>query len=453
MKKIISFLVVSVLLFSICACGSNTSNTSSANQSESTTKESTAAETKNTSSETIASSEAASEATTPTESVELKYISLTNVPTQDAYIEEYNKNNTDGIIISVEQADITELDKRILLAGQANDAYDLMMTNHSSVPQFVSAGILEPLDSYISSSGLDLSKFQDAAVKIGQVDDIQMAIPFNPDCRVIAVNKNVLDKVGIAEADYPKTMTDILAVSQKIKDTDADLYSFAGFYANNWFPVYDFGSFMLGNGGHLYTLENDKYIATADGQGVIDFVKWSQEMYSTMAKDLNINADMVREMFMQEKSAFMIITPGEFNFQDDRFKSGDAILIPFPEGTEKSGSAMGGWTISIGATSKNKELSWQFIETLCQPENMAKFAHALPANMESFNYAPFNDSKYDIFNEQFKSSEYPAPPTPVWSQVAEIFNNYFQQAITGAITAEEACQKANEEIQYELDNM
>ena len=395
----------------------------------------------------------ASAAVSPAEITELKYLHLINLSNEEKFITEYNETNPHGIKIVTEQADFAELDKRILIAAHANNAYDIILTNHSSVSQFVSLGLLEQLDSYISSSEIDLAAYQMEAVNIGRVGGVQMAIPYNPDCRVLAINTKVFAKAGLSEKDYPNNIIELLEVSRKIRDADGSLYSFAPIYFRNWFPVYDFGSFMLGNGGRLYVEENGSFKATVNSQAVIDFVKWSQELFPTMVRDFNISEEMARELFMQDKTAFLVFGPWEFEWFAERVKNGEIVLTLMPSGSIKSGSAMGGWMLSIAASSKKKEYAWQFISEVNKPENMAKFCQALPANTEAFKYPPFNDPMYAIFSEQFKTAEYPASPISIYSQIADIFHKYYLKAITGGMTAEEACGEAQNEIHRELDNI
>ena len=364
-------------------------------------------------------------------------------------VKDYNASQ-DKVEVRTTHVEFAELDKKILLSATSGGVsdYDIMMTNHSSVAMFVSAGVLEPLDDFIKNSGIDLSTYQQAAVAIGKVDGVQMAIPYNPDCRVLVYNKKMLADIGM---DVPETTNDLLKIAVELKKKN--IYAFAGDYNKKWFPIYDFGIFMLGNGGHIYELQDGKYVATADSQAVVDFVKWSKEMYQYMPHDYSIKGAMVREMVLQDKVAMMWFGPWEFKYFQEYLDQDKFGLTLVPKGSKKSGSSMGGWMLSINSKSAHKEAAKDFLAYVNTPEKMAQMAHALPADSKSFKYPPFNDPKWEIFNEQFKTAEYPAQPTAVFPVTAEIFNSYYQKALTGDMSPEEATRKANEEIQRELDNM
>jgi multiple sugar transport system substrate-binding protein len=381
--------------------------------------------------------------------VKLNYLMLGENDTvpEMSVVKAFNASRSDVEVVPV-HVEFAELDKQILLSAAGGADYDIMQTNHSSVPEFVSAGVLEPLDDFVKTSGIDLSSYQKAAVKIGTVDNVQYAIPYNPDCRVFVYNAKMLADIKMAP---PKTMDDLLKIGAALKAKN--IYAFAGEYTKNWFPIYDFGCFMLGNGGHIYELQNGKYVATANSPAVVDFVKWSKSMFQYMPKDYSIKDDMIRELLFQDKVAMMWFGPWEFQFFDKYLKSGKFALSLIPAGKAKSGSSMGGWMLGINSHSKNKELAKQFLAYVNHPQTLAKMASSLPADSKSFQYPPFNDPKYNIFMEQFKTAEYPAPPTTVYPVTAEIFNSYYQKAVTGALTPEDACNKANAEIQKQLDSM
>ncbi len=385
------------------------------------------------------------------EKIVLNYLLLTakSMWSELSVVKDYNESQNKVEVRPI-HVEFSELDKKILLSATSGGAsdYDIMMTNHSSVAMFTAAGVLEPLDDFIKNSGIDLSTYQQAAVKIGNVDGVQMAIPYNPDCRVLAYNKKMLADIGM---DVPKTTDDLLKIAAALKKNN--IYAFAGEYNKKWFPIYDFGIFMLGNGGHIYELQDGKYVATADSQAVIDFVKWSKEMYQYMPHDYSIKGGMIREMMFQDKVAMTWFGPWEFKYFQEYLDQGKFGLTLVPKGSKKSGSSMGGWMLSINSKSAHKDAAKDFLAYVNTPEKMAQMAHALPADSRSFNYPPFNDPKWEIFNEQFKTAEYPAPPTSVFPITAQIFNSYYQKAVTGKMSPEEATKKANEEIQRELDNM
>lgn len=434
--KTISGVVAVLMLLLAAGCGgktADTAQTAAATQQAEQKQDSQAQETK------------------AQEKTNVRYILLNDLKTN-----QFDKNNIaadfyskhPGVEITFEAVEFADLDKKILMAHAANDDYDIIQTNHSSVPQFVAGGVLEPLSSYIQKAGIDLSTYQQAAVKIGQVGGQQYAIPYDPDCRVFAYNKKILSEAGV---EPPKTMDDMLKVAKAV--SEKGYYAMAGMYSKNWFPVYDIGSWMLGNGGHLYVQDGTKYKATLDTPEVIDFVKWAQEMYKYMPKDANMDDNAVRALFAQGKVAMYWWGPWEYAMTLDKMNADDVGFSIMPTGKLKSGSSMGGWMFGIGSGSKKKDAAWTFVEYVNQPENMAKISSALPADSRAFQYPPFNDPKYQIFNEQFKTAEYPAPPTPVYPQTAEVFNKYFSQAMMGKITPEEACKKSNEEVQKYLDTV
>jgi ABC-type glycerol-3-phosphate transport system substrate-binding protein len=359
--------------------------------------------------------------------------------------ENFEKLNP-NINIVYDIVEYADLEQKLLIAHGTNDDYDIIQTNHSSVPQFVFAGILEPLDGYIKAAGIDFSTYQQEAVKIGQMKGIQYAIPYEPDCRIFAYNKKILKEAGVKP---PNTMQEVLNVAKAVNKKG--YYAMAGSYSKLWFPIYDIGCWMLGNGGHVYVLDGEKYKATLNTPEVLEYVKWSKEIFQYMPKDPNMDDFAVRDMFIKGKIAMYWWGPWEVNLIEPYMDMKNVGFSIMPKGKVKSGSSMGGWMYGIGAGAKNKEEAWKFVEYMLKPENMAVVTGALPADRRALKYPPFNSKKYEIFNEQLKTAEYPAPPTPVYPQIAEVFNKYFNQAMVGKITPEQACEYSNTEAQKYLD--
>jgi ABC-type glycerol-3-phosphate transport system substrate-binding protein len=377
--------------------------------------------------------------------IRLRYIRLGDlkIELQKEFIRSYP-----DIEITYEVVEYAELDKKILMAHGANDDYDVIQTNHSSVHQFAASNILEPLDDYISNSGMDFSTYQQEAVKIGQIGGHQYAIPYEPDCRIFAYNKKILRDVGV---EPPRTMSEMLKVAKAVSQKGYD--AMAGAYSKPWFPLYDIGCWMLGNGGHIYVLQEGQYKATLDTPEVIGYVQWAKEMYQYMNKDVNMDDHKVRSLFVQGKVAMYWWGPWEYDYTLARMNPGDVGFSTIPTGKVKSGSSMGGWMFGIGSGSKEKEAAWKFLQFLMEPDHLAKVCSALPVDTRAHKFAPFNDKKFDLFREQLKTAEYPAPPTAVYPETAEVFNRYFNEAMIGKLSPEEACKKANDEVQKYLDTL
>ncbi len=362
-------------------------------------------------------------------------------PVLDSFMEE-NEN----IIINVEAVKYSELDQKINLAHTSGKGYDIIMVNHTSIPQFVGGEVLENLNEYLNGSTIDLEKsFNESGYDIANVNGNQYAIPYGPDVRVLAYNQGLLDKVG---ADVPKTPADIVALGEAMEEQGAYLLGMDR--KNVWDPIYTTGAFMLSMGANVYVKEGDNYIATVDTPEMIEYIEFVKDAYEYMPKDISVNEDQLRELFIQDKLAFYIFGTWEIN--NRIVESGVNYGLSLIPTTGISSSAMGGWLIGLGNNGNDKQEAWKLIEYIYEPKNMAALSTGLPPTIEAFDYEPYiSNDIYDIFSEQLLTAKIPIAPHINSSKIAETYSYYFELAITGEMSSDEAVSKAQVEVEKLLN--
>ncbi|HPZ15034.1 MAG TPA: sugar ABC transporter substrate-binding protein [Sphaerochaeta sp.] len=350
----------------------------------------------------------------------------------------------------IDRIEYDSLDKQILLAHATGKDYDVIQVNHSSVSQFVAGGVLLPLDSYLASSAIDLSTYAPAAVDVGKIKGVTYGIPFDPDCRILAYNRRILDELGFAP---PKTTADMLEIAKAAYAKD--YYAMAGQVSKSMFCIYDLGGFMLSYDTQVYKEVNGKYVSQLNTPEALQFVKWAVEMFKYMPKDTNISDTLARSMFAQGKVVMLWWTPSQINSVIPQFANRDELeFSEIPIGpTGAHGSAMGGYLWGIGSGAKNKDGAWAFMEYANTPKVQAMLARGLPADTRAFDYPPFNIPEYNMFRKQLETSKYPVPLTEVFPRVAEVWNRRFSEALLGVISAEEACRLGHAEVQAVLDTI
>ncbi len=374
---------------------------------------------------------------------------------EKALIEDFYPNNP-NILVEFETVPFSELDKKIVTAHMGGVNYDLIFTNHSSVGTFAEAGIIANLDEYVANSNIDLeAEYNLSFSHTAQYKGSQYAMPYETDTRILAINKTLFAEAGLKP---PKTAEDMLAAAEALtKDTDGDgkrdQFGMVMDFGNMWYPTYDLGQWLLGNGSHLYREEGDGYVQEIDTEGTREFLLWAKEMSKYQPEDfVSYDGTKIMSSFTQGKIGMFVFGPWSYN--DPILQAAtelDFELILNPVGTVKSGASMGGWHIAMGGNSKNKDEVWKVLEFLADPEINAKTATSIPPIYEAYNYPPFNDEKYDIFAEQLKTAEVPNPPIPALTMVAEKWNDYFQRYILDDILLEDMLEGAAKDIQKILD--
>jgi multiple sugar transport system substrate-binding protein len=354
------------------------------------------------------------------------------------------------ITVNLEVVPYLDIPKKALLAHSANQDYDTIQVVTYSCSQLVSAGALAPLDELINKNNKDLSATSEEGIKLGTYDGKLYALIVDLTPRIIFYNKKIFKECGIT--DIPKTWEEFAEVCFKVKEKG--YYAMAPEYKTTYNAINNLGGFALGDGTKFYVLEDGKYVAKIDTPEQVKYLNYMKSLYPTFAKDFNIDQTISQEYFIQGKAAMKDNTTGGFNQMQDKMENPeDCGTFLYPAGSVKSGSALGGWLLGIGAGSTKKDAAWKYIDFITTPEIEAQFAISLPADSGAYQFPPFNGTKYDIFIEQMKTAEFAADLIPVFDQVAEVYNNYFNEILAGQRTVEEGLKECNQEVQKILNTV
>jgi len=102
--------------------------------------------------------------------------------------------------VEVEMVDLGSTDYQTVLATElTGNGSDFDVVSIKDVPGYttlVNKGVLEPLDSYIETSGVDLAQYKGITDQV-KVDDQLFELPFINSFWVLYYNKDIFDKAGI----------------------------------------------------------------------------------------------------------------------------------------------------------------------------------------------------------------------------------------------------------------
>ncbi|ACU70934.1 extracellular solute-binding protein family 1 [Catenulispora acidiphila DSM 44928] len=290
------------------------------------------------------------------------------------------------------------------IAAAENDYYtkiDLMMGSGSTAPDVVyedtflinsdiKAGYLAPLDSYLASWS-DWSQFPDTAKSAARgIDGKTYGVPMGTDTRALYYNKAMLTKAGVAMPWQPKSWQDVLAAAKAVKATSpgvTPLNVYAGKPDGEGSTMQGFEMLLYGTKDTLYDSASKKW--TAPSKGFTDSLQFLKDAYSggltlppQTELDPNIPNVVSGQMLPQGKLAIDLDgswvtgtwgTSGAKPWPQWNTVIGEAAM-PTQDGSGKGTISMsGGWTLSVTAKSKNKDLGAQFVELALNKENSASY--------------------------------------------------------------------------------
>jgi len=281
----------------------------------------------------------------------------------------------------------------------------------SAFSQYAAEGLLNPLDQVLSSAML--ADFDPVQLTDGQLDGVQVAVPWVATVSMLAHNPALLAQVGITE---PATTWDELRdATQKIHDSGSIGYSTRG-----GTPDEAFSMVLFGNGGAWKT----------DGEWTIDTPQAVEAL--TFLRDLGqIDADRVnvsatdeetRQVFAQGRigmivgaNAYGAILRGynpEFEFGLSAYPSADETIPPVS-------FAIQDYVMSF-KTDNDPRLAGCFLEYYFQPDTFAPYITGiggLPGTLSAQAMMAAADPEIAPFTEMLHSSHFYPNSDPRWPVV------------------------------------
>ncbi|SEJ69721.1 carbohydrate ABC transporter substrate-binding protein, CUT1 family (TC 3.A.1.1.-) [Arthrobacter sp. yr096] len=310
---------------------------------------------------------------------------------QDAKKEFEAANSAVTVELQPIQANDDDYGTKLALAQRsAETAPDVFYEDTFKVRSDVDAGYLLKLDGYLEKWD-DWSVFNEAAKAAGRADDGGIyAVPLGTDTRAIWYNKAVFRNAGISLPWQPKSWEDILTAARAIKASDPTVIPFnmyAGKGTGEGTVMQGFYELLYGTDSTLYDEDEKKWVVGS--QGFTDSLAFLKTLYDEKlavspaeALDPNVWKKVFGEWFPQGKLGATVegsYTPSFWQKGGAYEWSGyeqDMAVATFPtrNGQDPGGVSMsGGWTLAVGAKSKNPDLAFNFLATALNKKNALSY--------------------------------------------------------------------------------
>ncbi|GAA1494892.1 extracellular solute-binding protein [Curtobacterium herbarum] len=270
-------------------------------------------------------------------------------------------------------------------------APDVMYEDTFLVKADAQAGYLLPLDKY-TAKWKDWDQFYNNAKQAGEgVDGKTYGVPMGTDTRALWYNKDIFKKVGLPVPWQPKTWDDVLAAAKTIKDKSPDTIPFnmySGKAQGEASTMQGFEMLLYGADGSGNTLYKDKKWVTGSKQfqDSLQFVKdvYQGDLGPTPQQALDPNVGTTIAQTWLPKGKLAIDLDGSWQ-SGTWLKSGTApwaewndvmgqAAMPTQNGQEPGYNSMsGGWTLAVGAKTKNPQAAFDFITTFLNKDGSLKY--------------------------------------------------------------------------------
>lgn len=452
MKKLWSLLLVCAMIFTLTACGDKKE------KAEDTTPK-TETEAKATEAPAATKEPEATATEEPAQNVTLKWAvwDVDSTTYWQALIDAYKAKNPN---VTIEMVDLGSTDYMTVLATQlsgSTSAFDIVTIK--DVPGYatlVQKNTLEPLDSYISGAGVDLSQYGGATDQV-TVSGSLYELPFRNDFWVLFYNKDVFDRAGVAYPTNDLTFDAYDKLARQLTSTDFGNEVYGAHYHTWRSAVQLFGVL---DGEHNILSEN------------YDFFKPYYEMVLNQEKDgvCRTYTDLKTEglhysaAFTGGDVAMMNMGSWFISTLINNIKSGEydsslcgnwgIVKYPHAEGVE-AGSTLGTITgVSMTAGTEHKDECWDFIqfvsgtegakvmaETGNFPAIMTEEARNIIASLEGF---PTDEASKEALTVSNLYLEVPYHESV--SEVNSILDTYHAAIMNGEMSIDDGIAAMNDEI-------
>ena len=350
-----------------------------------------------------------------------------------------------GTKIQIEVVPWDNLQQKLTTDISAGANADLSIIGTRWLLDYVSQGVVAPLDSYVTPDFK--ARFVPAFLTPSIMNGKVYGLPIAASARAMYYNKDVFKKAGYDT--LPTTWADFKTAADKIKATGGGVFPFGLQGKEIETDVYFYYG-MWSYGGEI--IKNGK--SGLDSPAAIDAAKMYKSFIDGGLTEPGVtayNREDVQNLFKQGKVATVITAP----FLSSQIKNEAPNLnygvAPIPAGPNGDGGTYGVTdSIVLFANSKVKDEAWKFLDFLFTTDQRTKFDKVegfLPVNAEEAKNPMFaNDRDLKVFASLLPKARF-APVIPGWEDIAQTTSNAIQKIYLGQGdiegTLKEAAAKVN----------
>lgn len=326
--------------------------------------------------------------------------------------------------------------RRLTAAATTGDAPDISQLGTTWVGAISYMEALEDL-----TDDIDWSKFQDSVLDTASLlaSDKKTAVPWFAETRAIFYRKDACQKAGVnPETDFA-TWDKFKEALQKLNNIEVDgvkLPALGMPGKNDWNVPHNFAPWIYGAGGDFVSADGKE--ATFNSTEALEGIKFYSELALEGLMDkasLEKSTNDVESAFANGAYAVSILGPWNITTLEKNKEQGTNELIDkigvalIPEGPGGRKAFLGGSTLSVFKSSKNKEASIALLDYLTEKEAQvaySKITGNLPTNKQAYEDNSISGHELrKVFKEQMQYAK-AYPSIASWGPA----ENYFKEGLS-----------------------
>ena len=353
-----------------------------------------------------------------------------------------------GTKIQIEVVPWDNLQQKLTTDISAGANADLSIIGTRWLLDYVSQGVVAPLDSYVTPPFK--ARFIDTFLTPSVLNGKVYGLPIAASARAMYYNKDVFKKAGYDS--LPTSWADFKTAADKIKATGGGVFPFGLQGKEIETDVYFYYG-LWSYGGEI--IKNGK--SGIDSPAAVDAAKLYKSFIDAGLTEPGVtsyNREDVQNLFKQGKVATVITAPflsGQIKKEAPNLNYGVAAIPSGPSGDQGTYGVTD--SIVLFANSKVKDEAWKFLDFIFTTEQRVAFDKVegfLPVNAEEAKNPLFaNDPDLKVFASLLPKARF-APVIPGWEDIAQTTSNAVQKIYLGEADIETTLKDAAAKINATL---
>lgn len=363
-------------------------------------------------------------------------------------IDSYKKQNPN---VEVEWVDLPskEIEQKTLTSIAGGKSPDVVNLNPAFTAKLAEAGALSDLETNVAKEVKD--SYLPNIWKASSFGNKTYGFPWYLSTAITIYNKELFEKAGLKSDNYPKTFSDLEKMGETIKAKTGKYI-----YMPNFADSGKILEFMSQQGIKILNDDNTKAaFNTPEAENFINF-------WIDLSKKGIIPKDSITQghreaidKFQAGETAVLVSGPQFLNIiKQNAPKLYDKLGVGSQLTGEGKKIGVGVMNLVVPESSKNKSEAVKLAEFITNKENQLEFSKLvtiLPSVTEAAKDKYFTtlsakptleENARKISAEQLDNGTVLLPQVKKWSELSKSFDQYFQQAFLGQITAKDALNKA-----------